>query len=135
MNDICVSNSYNELMYLFFSLLSLNFLWVLWYFFLKNLNPQKINVPLSLHLLTFLQIKWNKTRIDLIFTKLRGHTISSMYPEKELCKSMITFLYNFVRGVRTIFSNIRRENDDTEISKYHPSKLSKSILEELCCYK
>ena len=117
MNDICVSNSYNELMYLFFFIITKLSLSVV-VFFWENLNPQKINVPLSLHLLTFLQIKWNKTRIDLIFTKLRGHTISSMYPEKELCKSMITLLYNFVRGVRTIFSNIQRGIDTTKILSF-----------------
>ena len=44
-----------------------------------------------------------------------------MYPENELYKSMITSLrdhiaFNSVRGVCTIFSNIRRRNDGTKIS-------------------
>ena len=50
-------------------------------------------------------------------------TITSLCPEKELYKNIITslrdqFVYNSVRGVRAIVSNIRRGNDDTKIPSF-----------------
>ena len=46
-----------------------------------------------------------------------------MYPEKKLYKSVITSLrdhtlYNAVRGVRSIFSNMRRGIETTKISSF-----------------